>query len=178
MDSGRLFSEADSPRSELGRLARSRRGGLAGSSRRRCRRRGGCTVTQNMAVKPRRGPALVLAQDCEISFDFRDHMPPGKYKGFCRKTSVHRDKQYKRWLCLLQFDVLDVDGLRTIGGELCSLILATRNGLTPGGEVSTGQRGLKRMVALLVAGTGCLRRCSRSASLGSLWAMSQGRDIR
>ena len=36
---------------------------------------------------------------------------PGEYVGYCRSTSVYLDKQFRRWVCAVQFDVFDELGI-------------------------------------------------------------------
>ena len=43
----------------------------------------------------------------EISWTYTPRIEPGKYPAYCRSASVYRDKQFKRWVCAVQFDVLD-----------------------------------------------------------------------
>jgi hypothetical protein len=48
--------------------------------------------------------------------DQRVHLQPGEYLAYCRATSTYKDKQFKRWICLLQFDVR-TDDLQAVIGE-------------------------------------------------------------
>lgn len=43
----------------------------------------------------------------EISWSFAPRLPPGEYPAFCRSSRTYWDKQFKRWSCAVQFEVLD-----------------------------------------------------------------------
>lgn len=43
----------------------------------------------------------------EISWEFSPRLQPGTYRAYCRSAKVYRDRQFKRWVCAVQFDVLD-----------------------------------------------------------------------
>ncbi len=60
-------------------------------------------------------PQIVRAVEPEITFTHCDRLEPGEYPAYCRKASVYRDRQFQRWICLLQFDALDLDALQTLG---------------------------------------------------------------
>ena len=47
-----------------------------------------------------------LAQP-EISWSFVPRIQPGEYPAYSRSASHYFDRQYKRWVCAVQFDVLD-----------------------------------------------------------------------
>jgi hypothetical protein len=51
-------------------------------------------------------PFLVKAEP-EIIWQQRDHITPGRYPAFSRSAKVYRDGMFKRWTCLVNFDVLD-----------------------------------------------------------------------
>jgi hypothetical protein len=48
------------------------------------------------------------------TFVASERLEPGEYRGHCRHTNIYRDGFFKRWICLLQFDVKG-DSLQTIG---------------------------------------------------------------
>ncbi|MFL6353663.1 MAG: hypothetical protein ACJ74Z_17685 [Bryobacteraceae bacterium] len=39
---------------------------------------------------------------------------PGQYPAYCCSAGVYRDRQFKRWVCAVQFDVLDASLTRVI----------------------------------------------------------------
>jgi hypothetical protein len=43
----------------------------------------------------------------EIGWTFVPRIPPGEYFAYTRSSAIYRDKQFKRWVCAVQFDVLD-----------------------------------------------------------------------
>jgi hypothetical protein len=42
----------------------------------------------------------------DITWTHTPRIPPGEYSAYARSTKVYRDKQFKRWVCAVQFDVL------------------------------------------------------------------------
>jgi hypothetical protein len=51
---------------------------------------------------------LVSGTECEIEGpELGPSIGPGDYLAYCRRAHVYRDPMYKRWVCLLVFDVLD-----------------------------------------------------------------------
>ena|ERR1041385_1339103 len=53
----------------------------------------------------------------EISWTFTPRIDPGEYCAYCRTARIYRDRQFKRWICAVQFDVLD-DSLITVQARL------------------------------------------------------------
>lgn len=47
----------------------------------------------------------------EITFTVQPRIEPGEYIGYCRSTSLYLDKQFRRWVCAVQFDVFDELGI-------------------------------------------------------------------
>jgi len=43
----------------------------------------------------------------EISWTFTPRIDPGQYPAISRSATVYQDRQFKRWVCAVQFDVLD-----------------------------------------------------------------------
>lgn len=43
----------------------------------------------------------------EITFTVQPRVEPGRYVGYCRSASSYFDKQFRRWVCAVQFDVFD-----------------------------------------------------------------------
>jgi hypothetical protein len=57
------------------------------------------------AQQPR--PQLVEAAQPEIGWTPADRIAPGEYPAYSRSAKVYRYPQFKRWVCAVQFDVLD-----------------------------------------------------------------------
>jgi hypothetical protein len=51
----------------------------------------------------------------EIEWSFRERLGPGEYHAISRHASFYRDRQFQRWVCAVQFDVLDAAGIEVIG---------------------------------------------------------------
>lgn len=43
----------------------------------------------------------------EIEWRHIPRLEPGEYKAYCRAAKIYRDRQFKRWVCAIHFDVLD-----------------------------------------------------------------------
>jgi hypothetical protein len=56
----------------------------------------------------------VKSTELEISLQARDHITPGQYPAFSRSAKVYRDGMFKRWTCLVNFDVLADDSFSVI----------------------------------------------------------------
>ncbi len=59
-------------------------------------------------------PLLVPQSETEIQWRYYDRIKPGVYPAYCRWAKHYRDPGFKRWTCLLRFDVLSGDRLRVI----------------------------------------------------------------
>jgi hypothetical protein len=57
------------------------------------------------------GPRLVKMseQDTEVQWDNYARLEPGEYSAYCRSARWYRDPQFRRWTCLLRFDLLSAD---------------------------------------------------------------------
>lgn len=44
----------------------------------------------------------------EISWRYCARIEPGKYPGYARLAKTYRDGQFKRWVCAVQFDILEL----------------------------------------------------------------------
>jgi hypothetical protein len=65
-------------------------------------------------------PCIVAAKrrlEPEIAWKFAPRLEPGEYPAYCRSTKIYRDGQFRRWVCLVQFDVTSND-LVTILGQV------------------------------------------------------------
>lgn len=69
-----------------------------------------------MGPRPRKIPSLVLVTRTEPAIQWQDYarIEPGIYPAFCGWAKQYRDPAFKRWTCLLRFDVLSSDLLRVI----------------------------------------------------------------
>ncbi len=45
--------------------------------------------------------------ELEVAWRPRDHIAPGEYPAFSRHSKIFWDGMYKRWVCLVNFDILD-----------------------------------------------------------------------
>lgn len=76
------------------------------------------------AEQPR--PQLVKARQPEIGWTLADRIPPGEYHAYSRSVRVYRDPQFKRWVCAVQFDVLDETLLKRLARVTWFLNLGSR----------------------------------------------------
>src|SRR5438445_4097916 len=56
----------------------------------------------------RKRPPHQRRPEPEIAWHHSDRIEPGSYYAFSRSARVYRDRQFKRWVCDVQFDILDV----------------------------------------------------------------------
>lgn len=54
----------------------------------------------------RASPQLLPKLEPEITYDQYVRILPGNYLGLCKSAKVYRDKNYKRWVCLLRWDII------------------------------------------------------------------------
>jgi len=55
-------------------------------------------------------PSIAAAKrrvEPEITWQHVPRLEPGEYKAYCRTAKIYRDREYKRWICAVQFDVLN-----------------------------------------------------------------------
>jgi hypothetical protein len=57
----------------------------------------------------RPSPFLVKQDEPEISWKPRDYLPAGNYPAFSRTAKTYFDRTFKRWQCVVNFDVLSDD---------------------------------------------------------------------
>ena len=121
-------------------------------------------------TQERAGPRIVRDAEPEITFTYCDRLEPGEHLGYCRAAKVYRDRQFQRWICLLQFDVRSEDLLRVIGRVTMFLNLGSRdrphagrrgkywrvwvqaNGRTPGRRDRLSPRVFERRMARIIVG--------------------------
>jgi hypothetical protein len=60
------------------------------------------------------GPVLLPRAEPEIQWRDYDRIEPGIYPAFCRWAKHYRDPGFKRWTCLLRFDVFSDDLMRVM----------------------------------------------------------------
>jgi hypothetical protein len=59
-------------------------------------------------LPPRKSEKLaVIEGGPEISWTHAYRIEPGEYPAYCRAAKVYLDRQFKRWVCAVQFDVLN-----------------------------------------------------------------------
>jgi hypothetical protein len=68
-----------------------------------------------ISARRKDGPELARDREPEITHDAYDRIAPGEYLVYCRAARVYRDPQFKRWTCLLRWDVFDEAAVRVVG---------------------------------------------------------------
>lgn len=51
-------------------------------------------------------PSLVSKPEPEVSWYYAPRISAGEYPAYSRKSKVYRDRQFNRWVCAVQFDIL------------------------------------------------------------------------
>jgi hypothetical protein len=64
-------------------------------------------MTDRATLKLRRKPKEYL--EPEITWTHTPRIGPGNYRGFSRSAKIYRDGTFQRWVCAVQFDVLESD---------------------------------------------------------------------
>jgi len=103
------------------------------------------------------GPVLVPQSEPEIQWRDYDRIEPGIYLAHCRWAKHYRDPGFKRWTCLLRFDVLSDDLMRVLARVPFWMNLGTRD--RPH-ETGTSKNGCGPTVSRPKGGIVCHRRCS------------------
>jgi len=68
-----------------------------------------------MTKKQRKGPAGKFGADSDaIEWTNYPRIPPGEYRAYCKWGKQYRDPGFRRWTCLLRWEILTVDLLRVI----------------------------------------------------------------
>jgi hypothetical protein len=70
------------------------------------------------------GPTLVPRDEPEIEWRDYPRIQPGSYFAYCRWAKKYHDRGFRRWTCLLRFNVLSDDLLRSLGSVPCWLNLS------------------------------------------------------
>ena len=60
------------------------------------------------------GPMLVSQSEPAIQWRDYDRIAPGIYPAYCRFAKHYRDPGFKRWTCLVRFDVFSADLTRVL----------------------------------------------------------------
>lgn len=69
----------------------------------------GATVSE---PAPKPGPRLVRQSEPDITHDAYVRITPGEYRAYCRAARIYRDPGFKKWVCLLRWEVFDSAGSR------------------------------------------------------------------
>jgi hypothetical protein len=69
-------------------------------------------------------PTLVQRREPEIEWRDYPRIQPGSYFAYCRFAKHYRDRGFRRWTCLLHFDVFSDDLLSSLGCVPCWLNLS------------------------------------------------------
>lgn len=64
--------------------------------------------------RPQPQPRLVAKAQPEIGWTPADRIEPGEYPAYSRSAKVYRDPQFNRWVCAIQFDVMDAALLKML----------------------------------------------------------------
>jgi hypothetical protein len=61
-----------------------------------------------MDTKHRRRRKALTSADPDLSVEWNDYpiIEPGIYRAYCRAAKWYRDPNFKRWACLIKFDIL------------------------------------------------------------------------
>jgi hypothetical protein len=62
--------------------------------------------TKKMSTLTQLRPKLVRTMELEITWDDYPCIQPGEYLAICRTAKLYRDPGFKRWVCLLLWDVV------------------------------------------------------------------------
>jgi hypothetical protein len=66
-------------------------------------------------------PLVPMSVQIEPEWNFKNYprIAAGVYPAYCRSTAIYRDPQFKRWTCLLRWDVLADDLLTVLATVPC-----------------------------------------------------------
>lgn len=70
-------------------------------------------------------PVLMHHAEVEIEWTAYPRVAPGQYPAYCRWAKKYYDPGFRRWVCLLVFDILSEDLLRVIASVPMWLALGT-----------------------------------------------------
>jgi hypothetical protein len=60
------------------------------------------------------GPRLIRHSEPQITHDSYERISPGPYRAYCRAARIYWDPVFKKWLCVLRWDILNTAGLNKI----------------------------------------------------------------
>ncbi len=92
-------------------------------------------ASAHLQAEPERRVIAFPSPEPQVTFASYDYIEPGTYQGFSRSAKIYQDKFFKRWTCVVLFDVLD--------GSLVNVIarLAWYLNLGTGDKPRAGRRG-------------------------------------
>lgn len=76
--------------------------------------------------RKRNGPVPVCREEPPIEWKEYPRIVPGEYPAYCRFAKKYWDPAYRRWTCLLRWDVLNNDLLSVVATVPCWLSLGNR----------------------------------------------------
>ena len=79
------------------------------------------------ALSERHGPQLVKVTEPEIGWSPADRIEPGEYPAYSSSEKISSDPQFRRWVCAVQFDVLDASLTRVLARLTWFLNLGARD---------------------------------------------------
>jgi hypothetical protein len=83
-------------------------------------------MSGNLNRKRVEGPTLVPEREPEIEWRKYDRIEPGVYSAYCRWAKRYHDPEFRRWTCLLRWDVLAADLVTVTASIPCWLPLGNR----------------------------------------------------
>ena len=72
------------------------------------------SARRKLAIVHQQRPPLVHAAEPEIAWQDYDRIEPGVYFGYCKWAKRYQYPRFRRWTCLLRFDVLSDDLLQVL----------------------------------------------------------------
>lgn len=56
------------------------------------------------STKRAEGPEI---NDPRVTWRYNPRLEPGIYRGYARSSKIYRDRIFKRWVCIVNFDLLE-----------------------------------------------------------------------
>ena len=69
-------------------------------------------------IEQARDEASHADDEPEIGWSDYSHIAAGEYQAYCRAAKIYFDARYKRWTCLLRFDLLSDDCQRVLAERI------------------------------------------------------------
>ena len=63
---------------------------------------------------PKQGPQIVRASEPEIDWSDYPHIEPGEYRAISTRARTYWDRRFQRWVCMVQFQILNSWGIDVI----------------------------------------------------------------